>query len=228
MGLHEVHIVRRRTLPGRVVEVTVSRPDGFAFRPGQYVQIEVPRLMAPDHRGRSRVFSLVSAVEDPELTFAFRQTGSGFKQSLESMADGGSLRLEGPHGHTTFPDGLSAPLVMVAGGIGITGFLSMLKKARALHHQHPVTVICVNRNRAEAPYSTELDSMTSMRSITVVTTNRQALAKALESEFQRYGNELLWLVSGPPTMVAETHHRLSGFHGIAEHRILGDAFNGYD
>lgn len=228
MGLYEVRFLGQRAVAPHITEVTFSRPEGFTFSAGQYVQLGIPRLSQADHRGRSRVFSLISAVDAIDLTVAFRQSASGFKSTLAASQPGSRLRLDGPHGHTTFQPGLTVPLVLVAGGVGITAFLSMLRLARDAGHRHPIDVIAVNRSPAAAPYQSDVRELTAARSFGVVDVDRRSLPDALRAAARRHGDESLWFVSGPPEMVAETQYILGHGLRIAEHRIHGDAFVGYD
>ena len=68
--------------------------------------------------------------------------------------------IKGPHGFYTLPRDASRPVIFVAGGIGITAFVSMLRFAaqtdRALP---PVTLMYVNRNRKSAAYLEELGEL---------------------------------------------------------------------
>lgn len=228
MGLHDVRLLARRSVAPDIQEVTFTRPDGFRFVAGQYVQLGVPRLLRRDPRGRSRVFSLVSATDDETLSVAFRQSGSGFKSTLADLPLGSPLRLEGPHGHTTFRPGLGRPLVLIAGGVGITAFLSMLRLARDAGHPHPIDLIAVNRSPDVAPYRSLVRDLTGTRGLRSVDVDRAKLPDTLRALTRRHGDESLWIVSGPPGMAATTHHLLARGLGIEEHRLHGDAYVGYD
>lgn len=227
MGLYDVQLLARRTLTPDILEVTFSRPDGFRFAAGQYVQLGVPRLLRGDPRGRSRVFSLVSAVDDDTLTVAFRRSGSGFKSTLAELPIDAPLRMEGPHGHTTFRPGFERPLVLIAGGVGITAFLSMLRLAHDIGHTHPIDLIAVNRSPDVAPYRSAVRELAASVGIRATDADRAKLPAMLQALVRRHGDESLWFVSGPPGMAATTHE-LAHELGIEEHRLHGDAYIGYD
>lgn len=227
MGSHEVRLLARRTVAPGIVEITFSRPDGFKFAAGQYVQVGVPRLFQPDPRGRSRVFSLVSAVDSDTLSVAFRQTGSGLKVTLDEMPTGSALRLEGPHGHATLRPGLRRPLVLIAGGVGITAFLSMLRLAHDGGHAHPIDVVTVNPSPEVAPYRSTVRELAAAKHVRSIEVTRTTLPDTLKTLAHRHDDRSLWFTSGPPDMTTSTQH-LARALGIEEHRLHGDAYIGYD
>ena len=76
----------------------------------------------------SRTLSLVSAPFEQELVVATRMRDTAFKRALKALPEGASIRLSGPFGMFTLGD-TGRPAVFIAGGIGITPFMSMLRQA---------------------------------------------------------------------------------------------------
>ncbi|MFT3715779.1 MAG: hypothetical protein QM774_07480 [Gordonia sp. (in: high G+C Gram-positive bacteria)] len=106
-------------------EFTFEPVRPVRFAPGQYLELHVPHAGA-DRRGTRRVFSISSHPDDPELTIALRvpQQPSSFKQALMELHPGDQVRATTVSGDFVLPD--DAPLLLVAGGIGITPFVSAL------------------------------------------------------------------------------------------------------
>lgn len=107
----------------------VLASPGLRFRPGQWAQISAPTWNpAPDKQGTRRVFSLAGAPGESATRFGFTAAGntSAFKQRLIEGGSGVKLYVDEVGGDFTLPRTLSAPIVFIAGGIGITPFRSML------------------------------------------------------------------------------------------------------
>jgi hypothetical protein len=105
-----------------------TKPPGFAYTPGQFANFSLPRPAATDDAGMQRSFSIASAPYEDEIMIATRMRPSAFKRTLAAMPAGTRLAMEGPHGELVQEDD-GRPAVFLAGGIGITPFLSMLRDA---------------------------------------------------------------------------------------------------
>lgn len=133
-----------RTTPDSVC-LTFARPDGFTFRPGQYVQVEVEI----DGRVHRRPYSLCSAPDDDALAIAVRRVDGGVVSTalVDGAAVGDPMTWTGPLG--TFGSGVDlaadAPLVCVAGGSGITPILSVLRARVAARPDAPTLLVYANR-----------------------------------------------------------------------------------
>lgn len=121
-----LEVVDVRPLGGDVHEVAFAPRRRVAFRPGQYLELHVPHRS--DRRGVRRVFSISSAPGAADLTIAVRvpEPASSLKRELVGLAAGSRVRATGVHGDFVWPRG-DAPLLLVAGGIGVTPFLSQLR-----------------------------------------------------------------------------------------------------
>lgn len=99
---------------------------------GQFIELTLPHTQ-PDNRGTKRWFTLSSSPHEQLISITTRivPDSSSFKQKLALLKHGESLTISEPMGDFVLPKDASIPLVFVAGGIGITPFLSI---ARWLHH----------------------------------------------------------------------------------------------
>jgi len=135
-----------------------SRPVRFAA--GQYMELTIPHRRA-DFRGVRRHFSISSAPAiDGPVTFAITvpEKSSSFKQALLDLEPGAIVRGTGVSGDFTLPADLAEPLLLVAGGIGITPFASQLAAASALGQRRDVTVVYATSAAGPLPYADLLAS----------------------------------------------------------------------
>ncbi|KQR86264.1 FAD-dependent oxidoreductase [Microbacterium sp. Leaf179] len=127
-----LRVERRRDLTPTVRELTFQAARPFSFSPGQYLELDVPHRR-PDGRGTRREFSIASAPEDlPEVRIAFKDgSQSSYKKALAAVEPGGTLAVTGVWGDFVLPARPTAPVLMVAAGIGVTPFVSQLRHLAA-------------------------------------------------------------------------------------------------
>lgn len=153
----------RADLTPTVRELTFRAHSRLFFIPGQYLELEVPHRH-PDARGTRREFSIASAPEDlPLLRVAFREGAttapqSSYKRALAEVTAGSGLAVTGVWGDFLLPKRASAPVLMVAAGIGITPFVSQLRHARLAGIERDVVLVYVASAASELPFRTELEA----------------------------------------------------------------------
>ncbi|MFA5051905.1 MAG: FAD-dependent oxidoreductase [Patescibacteria group bacterium] len=147
-----------KRLSPTVIELAIARPDGNTFPeflPGQYATLSFPM----QHRIRgARSFSIVSAPTDlSDWRFGIRMHGS-YTRAMSRLQAGDPVFVTGPFGQFTFDPVRDRSAVFIAGGIGVTPFLSMIKTATDLKLDNDLTLVYSVRSMDDAPYMQELDS----------------------------------------------------------------------
>jgi len=114
------------------------------FRAGQFVELTLPHRPA-DRRGWRRVFSIASAPGDV-VRFGIRlpEPASTFKRALLDLEPGTAVAATSVGGDFVLPRDPSRPLLLVAGGIGITPFIGHLEQATAEGGRDIVVVYAVS------------------------------------------------------------------------------------
>jgi len=199
----------------------------FEFLAGQYIRVTVPKLLYPDPKGTSRVFSIASSPNDKnKLNIAFRDSGSGFKRTLMELPLSSFIDIEGPFGYFTLPKDTSNPLVFVAGGIGITPFLSMIRFVVEQKLTHQITLLYANRNTESAAYLEELTAIAKKDPNFLFKNQFGRIDADFIQQSVNNLNKSAWYIVGPPAMVADTRSLLSHL-GVSEAKIYFENFEGY-
>ncbi|TWF79220.1 flavin-dependent oxidoreductase [Pseudonocardia hierapolitana] len=158
------YVVRAvRRLDPATVEVVLS-PRGtrrLAFRPGQFAFVTFhQRGLREPHP-----FTVTSAPADETLRLTIRAAGRFTARVHRELGPGRRATVEGGYGMLGHAGG-RARQIWVAGGIGITPFLSRL---RAGGPDRPVDLFYVVRHREDALFRSELESHPGVRVHLVVT-----------------------------------------------------------
>ncbi len=194
---------------------SLSRP--LSFLPGQYIELTLPHAMA-DLRGTRRTFSITSQPGEDELRLGirFRKSGSTFKQALRELPLKSVIQTTGINGDFTLPNNNDSKLLFIAGGIGITPFISHIQ---SLSNASQVTLLYFNRKPGDIPYQALLDAS----GATVhYFTDTPLTQEILDKHAKKIANYDVY-ISGPPATVA-TAKQLIGKQAKSVHT---DYFSGY-
>jgi len=143
----------------RTWELSFQPTKPVHFVPGQYMELTIPHRKA-DFRGNRRYFSISSAPSaDGPITFAITvpSSSSSFKKALLDLEPGAMVHGTGVHGDFLLPTDVTDPLLLVAGGIGITPFASQLGYAAERGEKRDVTVVYATSTLGPLPYREVLE-----------------------------------------------------------------------
>jgi len=121
-------VVELKALADGVTAVLLNKPDSMDFYPGDFVRLQIP-LISP-HEWHP--FTISAAPESSKFALHVRNIGdwSGALHNLSRKSDIShnslTARIDGPYGAPTSSVYRSRIAVLVAGGIGITPFASVL------------------------------------------------------------------------------------------------------
>jgi ferredoxin-NADP reductase len=149
MPSYQVKLAGRAQLAEGTLAFRFEKPAGFNFKAGQAVVLELLEPPAGDGQKR-RTFSLVSAPFESALVIATRMRDTAFKRALKALPNGASMKLVGPIGQFTLGEG-ARPAVFIAGGIGITPFMSMLRQAANDRSPQRLLLLYSNRRAGNGP-----------------------------------------------------------------------------
>lgn len=138
------------------IQTFVFETGGLSWLPGQYQTYRLPQ--AGDGDAGTRFFTIASAPSEDEIHISTRVTDSAFKQALNQLVPGDSIEASGLEGDFTWDDASAAPVILVAAGIGVTPYRSMLLERQALGLPLSATLLYFTRDD-QIPFKAELDAL---------------------------------------------------------------------
>jgi glycine betaine catabolism B len=130
-----------------------TRPDGFDFKAGQFLTIRV-RI---DGKDVARCYSISSApTTRGYLEISVKRQGLVSNTLHATLRPGSQVWLRAPAGIFTYPDTDDRPLLLLAGGIGVTPLLSMLRHAISTEPMRPVALLYSTRTEESLAFRHDL------------------------------------------------------------------------
>src|SRR5579884_2508823 len=220
-------LVDRKEIAEATMAFRFERPRDWTFKAGQFVDITLLNPPDTDAEGNVRGFSIASAPHEDTIMVATRMRNTACKRVLRTM-----------------------PLqtaVLLAGGIGITPFHSIVLQAAHEQLPHRIVLFHSNNTPEDAPFLEELRELETQNSnykyvptMTAMERSKQRwsgetgllsaqmLAKYLKAATPSDPAiaDAIYYVAGPPGMVAEMRRMLVGW-GVDEDNIRTEEFAGY-
>ena len=241
MTTYTTTLVAREEITDGTMAFHFEKPNGFAFKPGQAIDLIIAQPPAPtDNQGARHTFSIVSASFENELVVATRMRDSVFKRALKSLSIGAQVMIDGPFGSLGLHQDHTRPAVFIAGGIGITPFVSILRQAAKDQLPQRLILLYSNRRPEDAAFLAELQqlevdnphfrlvaTMTDMRASTRPWAGHTELitGELVHSIVAELAMPIYYIV-GPPGMVEAMWQTLSQA-GIGDDDIRSEEFYGY-
>jgi ferredoxin-NADP reductase len=218
----------------------LAKPSDFQFRAGQSIDLTLTNPRETDAEGNTRAFSIASAPFDPDLMIATRMRDTAFKRVLRSASPGMEVKIEGPSGSFTLHRNSAKPAVFLAGGIGITPFVSIIRQATRENLPHQLYLFYSNRRPEDAAFLDLLEQAARQNTkfhLIATMTEMQHSHRPWTDETGFIDQNMLgrhlpspegpiYYLAGPPTMVAAMRQMLVGA-GVDEDDIRTEEFSGY-
>jgi ferredoxin-NADP reductase len=210
----------------------------FYFKPQSPITWEAGQFMYftlshsnPDDRGISRYFTISSAPYEENIMITTRfvsEGSSSFKNALLNLEIGQNISALPPKGEFVIGD-LSKSYVLIAGGIGITPFRSILldlnyrKKLQSIE----IYLLYSNRNN-EIIFKGKFDNLAKENlnfKLRYIISPEICNADLIRNTITDY-TEKIYYISGPVNMVKAIEDILTSI-GLTEDKVKQDYFPGY-
>lgn len=216
-----------------------AKGSGLTFEAGQnadYTLLDPPQT---DAEGNSRTFSFAASPHHHDtIMITTRMRPTAFKNSLKEIPLGTNVKVVGPLGNMVLHDDVSKPAVMIAGGIGITPFRSMIEWATHEQLPHQITLLYSNRNPAATAFLDDLEQWARdnqrLKLVLTITDSddlswKYERGKIDEAFIRKHVGDLskpIFYLAGPDAMVMAMRKLLIGM-GMSKDLIKMEAFSGY-
>lgn len=137
--------------------IELPEMESFAFKPGQFVTLDLPIHEQRNKRWRS--YSIASKPDGKviELVIVYVEGGAASQYIFNEVKEGSELTLRGPQGVFTLPENMDQHIYMICTGTGIAPFRSMLHYIKEHNVPHKkIDLIFGTRKREDLLYEEEM------------------------------------------------------------------------
>ncbi len=199
------------------------------YKPGQFLFLQ---LLRKGKRSSAHPFTISNSPTRRELSVTPKILGD-FTLSIKDTRVGDKAFIDAPYGVFSFLNQPLKDLVFIAGGIGITPFISMLRYIYDQNLDHKITLYWVNRSERNLCFIDELQKMEKeledFKVVLVMTDQPDWPGEKgrLNAQFMKeyLGNmeEKAFFICGPPAMSEEIARELKEL-GILQSNIHREIF----
>src|SRR5450759_5402824 len=233
-------LIRREEVAEGTMAFHFEKPSGFAFKAGQSADVTLVDPPDTDAEGNTRTFSIASPPFENELVFTTRMRDTAFKHSLKKLPLATEAKIGSAVGSFPLHKNPAKPAVFLAGGIGITPFLSIVRQADHDRLPHKLYLFYSNRRPEDAAFLDTLQTLETTNPnfrLICTMTEMSKSKKEWKGETVLIDKEMLsrhlsmlqgpiYYIAGPPAMVAAMRQTLVSA-GIEEDDIRAEEFAGY-
>ncbi|QJQ96978.1 ferredoxin reductase family protein [Halomonas sp. PA5] len=239
-----LRVMRMRRRPWRVVVNHAERGDAVSltfepqgdhrldFKAGQYLWITLGKT---PFSLQQHPFSISTSAAQPGRIGITAKCLGDFTCSLPDVVPGSLAWVEGPYGDFVSDPHNPSGIVLMAGGIGVTPMMSMLRTYRDGSVKMPLWLVYANETWEEATYREELDELTKALDLEVIHVIDQP-PEGWEGESGFIDEALItrrlpaddgrreYFICGPAPMMNATEKALRSV-GVSPTRINSDHFD---
>jgi len=220
----------------RTADVTsyrFPRPTELNYKPGQYFMITIKQ----DDKELIHHFSFSSSpTEKDHFEFTKKLTDHEYSNALKAAKIGDWARIDAPYGQFTF-EGEYPKIALLAGGIGITPFISIIKNATDKLLDSKITLFYGCRTEGDIVFKNELETMKNgnknLKMVCVI--NQPSMewkgetgiitADMIQKALPDY-KENIFYTCGPPPMVKAMETIIESL-GLPKSQMKEEYFTGY-
>lgn len=220
----DLTVLRSEEIGDNSMLVFFERPIGFRYEAGDWGDI---LHLGEELRG-GKTYSFSSSPTEGELAITFRKGISPFKRYLQTVQAGDKLIMTQYGNDYGFHLRDNRSSVLIAGGIGIAPFRSMIKEMADTADKNEVQLLYFNKGAAFI-FADEINEWAQSLNLKVnyFDTNelkRKDRLKIFQSVMNRNAHH--YFIAGPEGMVETMEHMLIDL-GINPKDIRIDSFGGY-
>lgn len=214
-----------------IFEFVFEPSKKFDYFPGQYAELTLPHLM-PDNRGNRRYFTIASCHTENDIRFGLRiekNRSSSFKVALQNLSQNSMVQLTQVGGDFILPTKKDTKLIFIAGGVGITPFVSMVRHLLKIKEKREITLFYLVKSLDDFVYREVFEKAEKelfLKLVLIVSdTGARFTSEIFKKEVPDYKDRVVY-VSGSNSMVIGCKETLK-VTGVNAKQIKTDYFSGY-
>jgi ferredoxin-NADP reductase len=161
---HTVKILDIAEVTHDVRRLTVEKPEGYSFTPGQATDVSVDQ---DGWREAQRPFTFTSLISDPTLEFVVKiyDDHDGVTDKIGNLKKGDALLIEEPWGAIEY----KGPGCFIAGGAGLTPFIAIIRDLKGKGALAGNTLLFTNKTERDIILRDELEGAPGLQTVFTVT-----------------------------------------------------------
>ncbi|WP_338464824.1 FAD-dependent oxidoreductase [Shouchella rhizosphaerae] len=202
-----------------------EKEHNVTWKAGQYGLFSITHKKV---KNPTKPFSIASAPTENviKITTRISNNPSDFKKAMLELKPGVKVKMSGPVGAFTLQE--QKPSLLIAGGIGITPFRSILTQLEAEKNgdDKHIHLLYLDSKKSYL-FKDELDAIANRASIHVTYLDSQdSLHQEIDQFAASHQNNGVYFIAGPKSMVESISTYLKNKH-ISKRNIKKDTFFGY-
>jgi predicted ferric reductase len=184
-----------------IYTVTFSSEVRFKYSPGQFLHLALDEYDGIGQWPESRCFSMQSNPGEEILKITFSIKGNFTKRMANVLVKGKYIWLKLPYGDNYYQNHLKDNCVFIAGGTGITPYISLFTDKSFFQYKNPKLYFGLKSEKYNI-YKNELDFANSINSSFKISTIYEDKYGLLNIEqIYNSNHNSVYFISGPPDMI---------------------------
>jgi len=223
MKQYIVKILSIKHITHDVLQLVTEKPEDFKFVPGQATHISINK---PDWKGKKNPFTFTCLPEDDFLEFCIKTypAHKGVTNEMLKLKKADELILHEVFGAISY----KGEGVFIAGGAGVTPFISIFRDLHAKNKIRSNKLIFANKMKEDIILEKAFTDLLGKNFINILSDEKAdgyANGQITEDFLKAYVNDTTEhvYVCGPPPMMEAIEKQLSNLH-ISKKAIIVEAF----
>jgi NAD(P)H-flavin reductase len=179
-----------------------SSDKPFRYSPGQFLHLALDEYDPSSQWPESRCFSMQTDDKDGLITITYAVKGTFTRRMAGELREGKELWLKLPYGELFSKSHNRENTVFIAGGTGVTPFLSLFASSKFCEYINPSLYLGIREQKFNL-YEAYLEKAVTLNSSfkpTIVNQQNEGVLD-IEKIFGKHGKDSTYFVSGPPVMI---------------------------
>lgn len=202
-----------------VLQIKTDRPANFNFTPGQATEVAIKK---EGYKGKKRPFTFTSLPSDGYLQFTIKiyPEHNGVTDKIQTLEEGDELLLSESWGAITY----QGPGTFIAGGAGITPFISIFKDLAAKKELEQNKLLFANKGERDIILDSKFNQWLGADFVNILSEehNPKHAHGRMDQDFLKKNSGALnkkFYVCGPVAMINSVKEDLKAL-GVANEQII--------